>query len=224
MRGVTYHRVSTRDQRPDLAAAELRAAARQRGIRLVDEIAERGSGWRSDRPGLLRVLALAEAGAVDVVLVWKLDRFGRSLIDGLANIERLKAAGVRFVATTQGLDVDPRHPSAAGNLTLAVLAAAAEFERETIRERTQLAARHAKRTGAAWGRRRTVSPELAAVAAKMRPAHTWREIAAHLARAAGPDEAGRRRTFSAAAVRRAVMGHPPPRAKRPPPERAGHPS
>lgn len=65
---------------------------------------------------------------------WKLDRFGRSLIDCLAAIQQLKSAGVRFIAITQGIDTDESNPAA--RFQLQVLAAAAEFERELIRERT----------------------------------------------------------------------------------------
>ena len=68
----------------------------------------------------------------DVVLCWKLDRFGRSLIDCLAAIQQLRSAGVRFIAITQGIDTDENNPAA--RFQLQVLAAAAEFERELIRE------------------------------------------------------------------------------------------
>ena len=67
------------------------------------------------------------------MLCWKLDRFGRSLIDCLATIQELKSAGVRFIAITQGIDTDETNP--AERFQLQVLAAAAEFERELIRER-----------------------------------------------------------------------------------------
>jgi DNA invertase Pin-like site-specific DNA recombinase len=70
---------------------------------------------------------------LDVVLCWKLDRFGRSLIDCLAAIQQLRSAGVRFIAITQGIDTDENNPAA--RFQLQVLAAAAEFERELIRER-----------------------------------------------------------------------------------------
>lgn len=148
---VTYHRVSTRDQDPTLARRELRAAARARGLHLVDQVEETGSGARNDRPGLARVLELANAGAVSSVLVWKLDRFGRSTLDVLANVEALNRAGVTFAATTQGLEVGPR-ASAMGRIVLTVLAAVAELERETISERTRLGLQAAKRKGRKLGR------------------------------------------------------------------------
>ena len=76
-------------------------------------------------------------GDVDAVVVWKLDRWGRSALDVLANIQALADAGVRFVAVTQGLDVKPSG-DAMSRLLLTVLAAVAEFERDLIRERTLL--------------------------------------------------------------------------------------
>jgi DNA invertase Pin-like site-specific DNA recombinase len=148
---VTYHRVSTRDQDPTLARRELRAAARARGLRLVDQVEETGSGARNDRPGLRRVLELVNAGAVAYVLVWKLDRFGRSTLDVLANVKALNEAGATLVATTQGLEVGPRS-SAMGRVVLTVLAAVAELERETISERTLLGLEAARRRGRLIGR------------------------------------------------------------------------
>jgi len=92
-RAALYHRVSTLDQDPTLARRELRAA-------LV--VGETGSGARNDRPGLQRVMGAARRGDVDAVLAWKLDRFGRSARDVLANIRDLDSAGVRFVVTIPG--------------------------------------------------------------------------------------------------------------------------
>ena len=71
----------------------------------------------------------------DTLLVWKLDRFGRSLVDCLNNIRTLEENGIRFIVVTQGLDTDQQNP--ASRFLLHVLGAAAEFERALIRERTQ---------------------------------------------------------------------------------------
>jgi DNA invertase Pin-like site-specific DNA recombinase len=77
----------------------------------------------------------ARARKLDTVLCWKLDRFGRSLLDCLANLRELDSHGVRFISTTQALDTDNRNP--ASRFLLHVLGAAAEFERELIRERSK---------------------------------------------------------------------------------------
>lgn len=80
-RAALYHRVSTVDQNPHLARRELVAAARRMGLRVELDVRETGKGANNDRPGLVRVLEAAQRGSVDVVLVWKLDRFGRSAFD-----------------------------------------------------------------------------------------------------------------------------------------------
>jgi DNA invertase Pin-like site-specific DNA recombinase len=97
-RAALYHRVSTVDQNQHAARTELRAAARRLGLRVVLDVRETGSRANNQRPGLVKVLEAAQRGDVNAVLVWKLDRFGRSAFDLLGNIRQLEAAGVRFVA------------------------------------------------------------------------------------------------------------------------------
>ena len=85
------------------------------------------SGAKTSRPALNRLMADARAMKFDCVLVWKLDRFGRSLVDCLNNIRTLEESGVRLIVVTQGLDTDVKNP--ASRFLLHVLGAAAEFER-----------------------------------------------------------------------------------------------
>jgi putative DNA-invertase from lambdoid prophage Rac len=151
MKAVTYHRVSTLDQDPTLARAELRRAAAARGLDLVEEIEETGSGARNDRPGLGRLFELVRSHEVDWVLVWKLDRFGRSTVDVLTNVRELERAGVTFWATSQGLEVG-RDSGAMGQLVLQVMAAMAQFERAVISERTLLGMQGARARGRRIGR------------------------------------------------------------------------
>jgi len=153
MRAAIYHRVSTLDQDATAARDELRQVARGRGMLVVDEIEETGSGARNDRPGLARVMELAKRGKVDAVLVWKLDRFGRSALDLLANIDSLNKVGVRFVATSQMLEVAP-DGNAISKLILHVMSGVAEFERELVRERTRLGMSKARAAGKHLGRPR----------------------------------------------------------------------
>src|ERR1017187_8103009 len=80
-------------------------------------------------------MADAAARRVNVVLCWKLDRFGRSLLNCKAALQQLQAHGVRFIATSQNIDTDESNPAA--RFLLHILMAAAEFERELIRERSQ---------------------------------------------------------------------------------------
>lgn len=180
LRVALYHRVSTREQNPRLARAELRAAAATRGLRVVLDVEEIASGRGSVRPGLERVLDAAQRGTLDVVMVQRLDRWGRSTLDLLANLRRLRSAGVGFVAIAQGLEVR-QQPDAVSDLTLTVLAAVAEFERAVIVERTLDGLAAARRAGKKLGRplgKGAPSPERVA---ELRAAgESWTAIARRL--------------------------------------------
>ena len=135
MKVAIYTRVSTADQNPELQLREIRDYADRQGWDVTDVYQDVASGAKASRPGLNRLLADAMVRKFDTILVWTLDRFGRSLVDCLNNIRILEDHGVRFIAVTQGLDTDQRNP--ASRFLLHVLGAAAEFERSLIRERTQ---------------------------------------------------------------------------------------
>lgn len=163
-----------------MARAELRAAAAARGLRVVLEVEETASGRGSVPPGLARVLGAVERGAIDVVLVQRLDRWGRSTLDLLANLRRLRSAGVGFVAIAQGLEVRPEH-DAVSDLTLTVLAAVAEFERAVIVERTLDGLAAARRAGKQLGRPIGArAPTPARVAALRAAGQSWTEVARRL--------------------------------------------
>jgi len=106
-RAALYHRVSTVDQNPRAARKELRMAAKRHGLRIELDVEETGSGANNDRPGFKRVMDAARQRKIDAVLVWKLDRFGRSALDLLTNLRELESSGVRFVCVTQGIDIRP---------------------------------------------------------------------------------------------------------------------
>lgn len=180
MHAALYHRVSTADQDPAAARHELHAAAQARRYDVVLEIEETGSGARNDRPGLKRVMTAARRGQIDAVLVWKLDRFGRSTLDLLASIKHLADAGVRFEAITQGLIIDPRRLDPTANLILGVLAAVAEFEREIIRERTLLGLERARRAGKRLGRPPRVRLDPERIASLRAVGMTWQQLASSL--------------------------------------------
>lgn len=174
---AVYHRVSTVDQNPALARDELHAAAARLGANVALSVEEKGSGARNDRPGLQRVLDAARRGEVDAVLCWKLDRFGRSVLDVLSNVRALESAGVRFIVTTQGLDVRPGG-DAMSRLILSVLASVAEFERDLIRERTRLGLRKARADGKRIGRPAVLRPAAVAQAKALRAAgQSWAQVA-----------------------------------------------
>jgi putative DNA-invertase from lambdoid prophage Rac len=179
LRVATYHRVSTTEQHPDGARAELRDAAARLGGTLVAEVEETGSGARHDRPGLGRIRDLAQRGKIDVVIAWKLDRLGRSALDLLATIRDLEVWGVRVLVCSQGIDIRPGG-DAMSRLLLTMLAAVAEFERDLIRERTRMGLERARRMGRELGRPRVARPDASAVAELRARGRTWRQVAEEL--------------------------------------------
>lgn len=119
-------------------------------MNLTDEM----SGAKSKRPGLAALMQAARKREIDAVVVWKLDRFGRSLIDLIQNIRELDSLGVRFVAVTQGIDTDQSNPSS--RMLTNVLAVFAEFERDLIIERTHAGLARARAAGRIGGRPKRV--------------------------------------------------------------------
>lgn len=132
MKAAIYARVSTKDQHCEMQLSDLRGLAQRNGWDTVEYLDMKST--RKHRPKLEELLRDAKARKFDIALVWKLDRFGRSLKELVANIETLDRAGVRFLSSTQGIDTDKRNPTS--RLILNILAAVAEFERDLINERT----------------------------------------------------------------------------------------
>ena len=155
MRCALYCRVSTTDQHCDLQLRELRQYIAARDWKNGGEYIDTGfSGAKASRPALDRLMADAAKRKFDCVAVWKLDRFGRSVLNLSQQIAALTSFGVRFVATTQGLDTDQSNPTAA--LLLHILSAVAEFERSMIRERTLSGIKAAQAAGKVVGRPKRV--------------------------------------------------------------------
>ena len=155
MNVAIYARVSTTDQSCEIQLRELREYASRRGWSLTAEYVDTGwSGAKASRPELDRLMRDAGRRQFDVVLVWKLDRFGRSVRHCLDGIEHLRLQGIRFLAVSQNINSDESNPTA--RLMLHVLAAVAEFERELIRERVASGVANARRQGKRLGRPRRV--------------------------------------------------------------------
>lgn len=151
MRVAIYARVSTVDQTCEMQLRELREYVERRGWKVGAEYVDTGwSGAKASRPELNKLLKDAGEHRFDCVLVWKLDRFGRSVANVTQQIKQLHSWGIRFIAVTQGLDTDQNNPTAA--LLLHILAAVAEFEREMIRERVKAGMQAARHRGAKFGR------------------------------------------------------------------------
>jgi len=143
-----YVRVSSVDQNDDLQFEELRSHAKRMGWATIEYV-EKISAVKI-RPELNRMMADARLRKFDIVVVWKLDRFARSLRQLIDNIQLLDSYGIRFIAQTQGIDTDKNNP--ASRLMLHILGAVAEFERGLITERVRAGVKEAQRQGKHCGR------------------------------------------------------------------------
>ena len=152
MRLALYARCSTSDQSVNLQLDSLRDYANARRFEMVDEYIDEGvSGAKVKRPALDRLLADAHRRRFDAVLVWKLDRLGRSLSHLIRVVDQLGSLGVDLVSLGDpGLDTTNPH----GRLIFSIMGAVAEFERDLIRERTRAGLASARRRGKRLGRPR----------------------------------------------------------------------
>lgn len=137
---IGYARVSTQDQKLELQIDELT----RQGCGLVFQ--EKKSGKNKERPELERMLGQLRAG--DTVVVWKLDRLGRSLRDLIDLVAAFQSRGVDFVSLQDGINT----ATSTGRFTFNIFASLAEFEREIIKERTKAGLVAAKARGRAGGR------------------------------------------------------------------------
>ena len=143
----------------------MREYAARRGWTIAMQVREVGSG-AAQRQAREKLLEAARRREIDVVLVWRLDRWGRSVTDLLATLQELEHLGVGFVSLTEALDLT----TPAGRAMAGLLAIFAEFEREILRERTRAGLAHARQNGKRLGR-----PATAAVhAAEIRKLHRRR--------------------------------------------------
>jgi len=149
-RCAIYARVSTSDQNPTMQLDELRQLAAQRGWNILAAYVEHDSGSKEKRPKLDELMAHVRRGGIDVVLVWRFDRFARSVRHLVLALDEFRSLSVDFVSTRDGIDTS----TAAGRFTFHVIAAVAEFEREIIRERTRAGVAAARRRGKRLGRPR----------------------------------------------------------------------
>ena len=138
-----YARVSTQEQQTiPLQTRALREYAARRGWTITLQVKEIGSG-ASQRERREQLLEAARRRQIDVVLVWRLDRWGRSVTDLLATLQELEHLGVGFVSLTEALDLT----TPAGRAMAGLLAVFAEFEREILRERVCAGLVHARQNG-----------------------------------------------------------------------------
>ena len=163
---IGYARVSTDDQNLDLQRDALQAAGCER---VFEDMV---SGARADRTGLAALMSMLRAG--DTVVIWRLDRLGRSLKNLIELVERLEAAKVGLRSLQENIDTT----SSGGKLVFHLFGALAEFERNLIRERTQAGLLAARARGRMGGRPKRLDPAKLALALKLHRErnHTVEEI------------------------------------------------
>lgn len=149
-RAGLYVRVSTNDQSTDAQETELRDYVQKRGWLVHRVYCDKGiSGAKARRPALDQLFADCRKRAVDSVLVWKFDRFARSLKQLVGALEEFRALGINFTSVTEA--VDTSIPT--GELVFQIFGAIAQFERSLISERVRAGINQAKREGRRVGRR-----------------------------------------------------------------------
>lgn len=163
---IGYARVSTDDQTLDLQRDALKSA----GCERIYE--DTSSGTKADRPGLKDALGQLRRG--DTLVVWRLDRLGRSLKDLILRTEELQELGVGLHSLHEHIDTD----SASGQLIFHIFGALAQFERTLARERTQAGLIAARARGRKGGRRKLLDPKRRAHAVALYKSrkHTAREV------------------------------------------------
>jgi putative DNA-invertase from lambdoid prophage Rac len=153
-RAGIYARVSTNDQQTlAMQNRAMREYAGRRGWMIALQVREVGSG-AAMREARERLLEAARRREIDVVLVWRLDRWGRSVTDLLATLQELNHLGVGFVSLTEALDLTT---PPAGRAMAGLLAIFAEFEREVLRGRTRAGLAEARQNGKRLGRPETAA-------------------------------------------------------------------
>jgi DNA invertase Pin-like site-specific DNA recombinase len=151
MRVGIYARVSTHDQQTlPMQLEKMREYIEHRKWKLTVEFEEVGSGAKT-RPKREELVKMARRREIDAILVWKLDRFGRSMADLVMTLNELREIGVVFVSLTESLDFST--PS--GRAMAGMLSTFAEFERDIIRERVKAGIANAREKGKPHGRPQT---------------------------------------------------------------------
>jgi DNA invertase Pin-like site-specific DNA recombinase len=175
-RAGLYARVSTNDQQTlPMQSRALREYATRRGWKIALQVREVGSG-AAKREAREKLLEAARRREIDVVLVWRLDRWGRSVTDLLATLQELEHLRVGFVSLTEALDLT----TPAGRAMAGLLATFAEFEKEILRERTRAGLAYARQNGKRLGRPITAATKASEVRVLHRAGISKAEIARRL--------------------------------------------
>ena|SRR3974390_1116156 len=151
MRVALYARVSTKEQNTlPMQMKAMKSLARQRNWKEIMAVKEIASG-ASDRPRREAILQAARMRRIDAVIVWKIDRWGRSLSDLVATLKELTDLGISFISVTEFFDLG----STTGKAMAGMLSVFSEFERDMLRERIKAGIAQARKKGRPHGRPRT---------------------------------------------------------------------
>jgi DNA invertase Pin-like site-specific DNA recombinase len=178
MRAAIYARVSTTShgQDPTVQPRELEEYCRRRGWEIAGEYVDAGvSGSKERRPQLDRLMADCRRRRLDAVVVYRYDRFARSLRHLVNALEEFRALGIEFISLHEGVDTSTPN----GRLVFGIFASIAEFERELIRDRVKSGIAAARSKGKRLGRPR-VAVDAARIAALRASGLSWPRIAAEL--------------------------------------------
>jgi DNA invertase Pin-like site-specific DNA recombinase len=149
MRIAIYARVSTKDQSCEMQLRDLRIYCAGRGYSSLSEYVDAGhSGAKDSRPELNRLMDDARKRKLDVLLVWRFDRFARSTKHLLSALEEFRTLGVQFISYQENMDTG----SPLGQALFTIVAAVAQLERDLIRERVTAGIRNARALGVRLGR------------------------------------------------------------------------
>lgn len=148
IRVAMYSRVSTEGQNTDGQEREMREYAKNRGWEVTRIYRDKMSGTKASRPALDELMADARKRAMCVVLVWRFDRFARSVTHLLQALESFRTVGIEFVSLSEQIDTS----TPTGKMTFTVLGAVAELERSLIVERVRMGLQNAKKQGKRLGR------------------------------------------------------------------------
>jgi DNA invertase Pin-like site-specific DNA recombinase len=182
MRAAIYARVSTNSgQDPHMQIRELREYCQRRGWEIAGEYVDAGvCGAKEHRPQLDVLLAACRKRRVDAVVVYRYDRFARSLRQLVNALEEFRSLGIEFISLHEGVDTSTPN----GRLVFGIFASIAEFERELIRDRVKSGIAAARSKGKRLGRPR-VSVDALRIAALRNSGASWSTIARQLGLSAG---------------------------------------
>jgi DNA invertase Pin-like site-specific DNA recombinase len=182
MRAAIYARVSTNNgQDPAMQTRELREYCERRGWEIAGEYVDTGiSGSKERRPQLDALLSACRRRLVDAVVVYRYDRFARSLRQLVNALEEFRSLGIEFVSLHENVDTSTPN----GRLVFGIFATIAEFERELIRDRVRSGIAAARSKGRKLGRPR-VTVDAARIAALRDSGASWSTITRQLRLSAG---------------------------------------